>query len=97
MSIIVSGTLRVAPPERDRYLAARRPVLEAARRAPGCLDFSLSPDLLEADRINVHERWRSREDLLAFRSSGGPEPDDGGIALTGADVLLHHIASSEAP
>jgi quinol monooxygenase YgiN len=96
MTIIVSGTLHVDPAERAAYLEARVPILEHARRAPGCLDFSLSADLLDAGRVNVYERWRSREDLLAYRTGGGPELDDS-IALTAADVELHHVSASEAP
>jgi quinol monooxygenase YgiN len=96
MTIIVSGTLHVDPGERDAYLAARRPILEHARQAPGCLDFSLTADLLDAGRINVYERWRSRDDLLAYRSGDGPELDDT-IEVTSADVELHHISASEAP
>jgi quinol monooxygenase YgiN len=96
MTIIVSGTLHVDPAERDAYLEARVPILAHARQAPGCLDFSLSADLLDARRINGYERWRSREDLLAYRAGDGPELDDD-IALTAADVELHHISASEAP
>jgi quinol monooxygenase YgiN len=96
MTIIVSGTLHVDPAQRDAYLQARAPILAHARAAPGCLDFSLSPDLLHAGRINVYERWRSQEDLLAYRAGGGPEEDDS-IALLAADVELHHISASEAP
>jgi quinol monooxygenase YgiN len=96
MTIIVSGSLHVDPAQRDAYLEARVPILAHARHAPGCLDFSLSADLLEAGRINVYERWRSREDLLAYRAGDGPEQDDS-IALTAADVELHHISASEAP
>jgi quinol monooxygenase YgiN len=94
--IIVSGTLHVDPAQRDAFLAARVAILEHARAAPGCLDFSLSPDLLDAGRVNVYERWRSHEDLLAYRSGGGPELDDS-IPVTAADVLLHHISGSQAP
>jgi quinol monooxygenase YgiN len=96
MSIIVSGTLHVAPAQRAAYLQARVPILEHARQAPGCLDFSLSADLLDPGRVNVYERWRSREDLLAYRAGGGPELDDR-IPLQAADVELHHISASEAP
>lgn len=96
MTIIVSGVLHVDPAERDAFLAARMPILEHARAAPGCLDFSLSADLLDAGRVNVYERWRSREDLLAYRAGDGPELDDS-IAVTSADVELHHISASEAP
>ena len=96
MTIIVSGSLHVDPAQRDAYLQARVPILAHARAAPGCLDFSLSADLLDAGRINVYERWRSREDLLAYRGGDGPEQDDS-IAVTAADVELHHISASEAP
>jgi quinol monooxygenase YgiN len=96
MSIIVSGTLHVDPAQRAAYLDARVAILEHARQAPGCLDFSLSADLLDAGRVNVYERWRSREDLLAYRAGGGPELDDS-IAVQAADVELHHISASEPP
>jgi quinol monooxygenase YgiN len=96
MTIIVSGTLHVDPGQRNAFLEARAPILAHARQAPGCLDFSLSADLLDAGRVNVYERWRSREDLLAYRGGGGPELDDS-IAVTAADVELHHISASEAP
>ena len=96
MSIIVAGTLHVDPAQRATYLEARVPILEHARQAPGCLDFSLSADLLDAGRINVYERWRSREDLLAYRAGDGPELDDN-VALRAAEVELHHVSASEAP
>jgi quinol monooxygenase YgiN len=47
-AIIVSGTLHVDPQSREAYLRARVPILEHARQAPGCMDFSLSADLLDA-------------------------------------------------
>lgn len=96
MTIIVSGMLHVDPAQRDAFLEARAPILAHAREAPGCEDFSLSPDLLDAGRVNVYERWRSRDDLLADRSGGGPELDDD-IPVTAAAVELHHVSASEAP
>jgi quinol monooxygenase YgiN len=75
--IIVAGALIVDPRERDSYLDGCVAVVEAARRAPGCLDFALSPDLLDAARINVYERWESESDLERFRGSG---PDDAQLA-----------------
>jgi quinol monooxygenase YgiN len=95
VTIIVSGTLHVEPSARDAYLEARVPILAHARKAPGCLDFSLSADLLDAGRINVYE-WRTREDLLAYRGGGGPDVDDT-IPVISAQVQLHHISASEAP
>lgn len=96
MTIIVSGSLHVDPEQRDAYLEACVPILRHAREASGCLDFSLSADLLDAGRVNVYERWRSHEDLLAYRAGDGPPLDDS-IAVTAAEVELHHVRASEAP
>lgn len=80
--LIVAGYLRVT--ERERYLEGCREVVEQARNAPGCLDFSLGADLVEADRVNVFERWATRQELAAFRGAG----TSGGLdeQITGADV-----------
>jgi quinol monooxygenase YgiN len=75
--IIVAGSLIVDPQQRGDYLDGCVAVVEAARQAPGCLDFAVSPDLLDAARINVFERWESEADLESFRGSG---PDDGQLA-----------------
>jgi quinol monooxygenase YgiN len=75
--IIVAGAIIVDPDGRDAYLEGCVSVVSAARRAQGCLDFALSPDLLESGRINVYERWTSDEDLHRFRKSG---PDEGQLA-----------------
>ena len=71
--IIVAGFLAVAPDARDAYLRGCVDVVAAARRAPGCLDYALSADLVEPGRINVFERWESEEDLDRFRGSGPSE------------------------
>lgn len=66
--IIVAGWLRVA--DRDGYLAGCGEVVALARQASGCLDFSVTADLVESDRVNVYERWTSREAVEAFRGTG---------------------------
>jgi quinol monooxygenase YgiN len=96
VTVIVSGTLHVDPEQRNEYLEARIPMLDYVRASPGCIDFSLTADLLDDGRINVYERWRSREDLLAYRASDAPGPD-GTIEVISADVELHHVSSSEPP
>lgn len=93
--IIIAGTISVDPDARAEYLEAHHGVVDAARKATGCLDFSLSADLLEADRINVYERWESTEDVERFRGDG-PSPE-GKAPLRSADVLKYNIASTEAP
>lgn len=68
--IIVAGRLHVAQEARETYLEACKAVVQAARDAPGCLDFALSADLLDPSRINVYERWVDRDSLERFRGEG---------------------------
>ena len=68
--VIVAGHVVVDPEDRDEYLSGCVEVVRQARRAPGCLDFVLSADLLEAGRVNIFERWESQAAVEAFRGSG---------------------------
>lgn len=90
--IIVSGKIRVAPTERASYLGDSVEVIELARAAPGCLDFHMSADPIEADRINVYERWESPADIEAFRGSGPSEEQ--AASIREAEVDQHEVASS---
>jgi quinol monooxygenase YgiN len=71
--VIVAGHLIVGRDTRDDYLNGCIAVVEQARATPGCRDFSISADLLDPDRINVFERWDSRDSVEAFRGSGPAE------------------------
>ena len=93
--IIIAGTLLVEAGDRGRYLAAVAGVARLARQAPGCFDFVQAADPLDAERINVYERWESDEDLHRFRTSGGPDLDL--PPLRSADVHKYRIAGVEAP
>lgn len=88
--LIVAGWIRVDPAERESYLTSSAEVVGEARSAPGCLDFALSADLVDPGRINVHERWESEIELLAFRGSG--PSDELQIAVLDADVQRFEIS-----
>lgn len=91
--IIVSGELHVDAEDRDNYVASCLPVIEAARAAPGCLDFHLSADLIDTTRINVYERWDTDEQLETFRGAG---PDAGQQAqIRDAAVSRYRISAVE--
>jgi quinol monooxygenase YgiN len=90
--IIVSGWLRLDPTERDAYLQGCRAVMEAARAADGCLDFHLSADALEPDRINVFEQWETVEAVEAFRGEG--TTGDQAAAIRDAMVSQHVVEAS---
>jgi len=90
--IVVAGWVRVAADHRDAYLESCRAVVEAGRAAPGCIDFSLSPDLLDPGRINVFEQWESTDAVERFRGSG--PSDDQQTIMVEAHVVQHEIATS---
>jgi quinol monooxygenase YgiN len=85
--VIVAGHLVVDPDGRADYLSGCVEVMRAARRTPGCLDFSLSADLLEPGRINIFERWESQAAVEAFRGSG--TGDEQGAAILAASVAQY--------
>jgi quinol monooxygenase YgiN len=88
--VIVTGHLIVD--DREDYLAACREVVRLGREAEGSLDFALSADLLDADRVNILERWESRELLERFRGAG--TPSDLGDRIRHAEVTEHDVAES---
>jgi heme-degrading monooxygenase HmoA len=88
--VIVAGHLTVDPKQREPYLAGCLDVVEQARKAPGCLDFAITADLLAPSRINIFERWESQAAVNAFRGSG-PSDDQGSMILS-ASVAEYDIA-----
>lgn len=90
--IIVAGWLRVAAEHRDTYLDQCRLVVEEARAAPGCVDFSLTADLLDDERINVFEQWESEDALERFRGAGSD--DEQQSMIVAARVSQHEVATS---
>ena len=87
--VIVAGHVVVDPRQRPDYLSGCVEVVRQARRAPGCLDFSLSADLLEPGRVNIYERWKSVAAVEAFRGSG--PSDEQGAAILAASVAEYDI------
>ncbi|MCM3886076.1 putative quinol monooxygenase [Frankia sp. R82] len=92
--VIVAGHLVVASDQREGYLAGCVRVVEQARSAPGCLDFSITADLVDPGRINVFERWETQADVEAFRGSG--PSDDQGAAMLSASVVEYDVAGSRS-
>ncbi|MEP1126635.1 MAG: antibiotic biosynthesis monooxygenase [Ilumatobacter sp.] len=90
--IIVSGFLRVDPDERASYLEGCRQVVRAARASDGCIDFHISADPIEADRINIFEQWEYTEAVETFRGSG--PSDDQQSAILDAKVMQHEVTGS---
>lgn len=92
--VIVAGHLVVEPEQRDDYLSGCVAVVSQARRTPDCLDFALSADLVEPDRINIFERWESQAAVEAFRGSG--PSDEQGAAIRAASVSEYDVTDERS-
>jgi quinol monooxygenase YgiN len=88
--VIVAGHITVEPQQRESYLAGCVSVVERARRTAGCLDFTITADLVDPGRIDVFERWESREAVEAFRGAGPSEEQS--AAMLSASVAEYDVA-----
>ena len=88
--IIIAGYLTVALADRDAYVAGCIGVVESARAAPGCLDYSITTDSLDPARVVIYERWESEQELLTFRGSGPSDSEQS--AVLNADVKRYEVS-----
>jgi quinol monooxygenase YgiN len=91
--LIVAGHLVVDPADREALVAESAEAVAQARVAPGCLDFAVTADSLDAGRVNVFERWESADALLAFRAAG--PPGEMTARILDANVHRYGVASVE--
>jgi len=89
MAIIVAGKIFTKASDRDDFLRQSKAAVSMARQTKGCLDFSVSADLIEKDRINIFELWSNLEDLKQFRGEG-PSNDLSSLILN-ADVAQYEL------
>lgn len=93
--LIVAGRLEIEVGERDAYVRECEVVVRLARVAPGCVDFAITADSVDASRVNIFERWESDAALIAFRNSG---PDSGLVLrIRSASVAKYRISTVEDP
>lgn len=73
MTLIVAGSLTVKPGARDEFIEKSRASILLARKNEDCEDFSVSPDPIDLNRVNIFEKWAYRSALEAFRDSGSAD------------------------
>jgi quinol monooxygenase YgiN len=63
--IIVQGVFRVTEDGREQYLAESLETQRISRGEPGCIEYVVAADPLDAQRVVLSERWATRADLDA--------------------------------
>jgi quinol monooxygenase YgiN len=96
--IIIAGYSRVKDAiERDAGVASFAAMVERARQQDGCLDFSISADPLDPERVNLFECWRDREALDAWRKIASKIRRAPKVALRESSVSLYRSDKAEKP
>jgi quinol monooxygenase YgiN len=93
--LIIAGWAEVDADRRDDYVAAHHDLVVRCRRAPGCLDVAISADSVDATRVNVYERWESKDDVEAWRAVA--HAPDTGIDLLTVEVMEYGVADVRPP
>jgi quinol monooxygenase YgiN len=65
--LIIAGYLIMDPLDRAQFVDAHLDLVNRARAASGCLDLAISPDPVDARRVNNYEAWDSEDSLNAWR------------------------------
>ena len=94
--IIVGGEFRVAPEQREAFLASRIEAMERSRSEPGCMEYTFAADPLDPGRVILFERWESQEaldeHLKGIRSRAQPTAP----APVSASIKLYDVGSERS-
>ncbi|MFZ2527776.1 MAG: antibiotic biosynthesis monooxygenase family protein [Rhodococcus sp. (in: high G+C Gram-positive bacteria)] len=95
--VVVAGHCRFPAEHRDAALAEYHTLVEAARRAPGCIDLSITADPIDPERIAICEIWAGEEHLNAWRRTAPHPKAPRGVKATDLEVWEYVVANRRAP
>ncbi|MFC4499296.1 MULTISPECIES: putative quinol monooxygenase [Streptomyces] len=96
--VIVAGWMDYEPGDRDRMLEHLVALGHRTREEePGCLDYAMTADPGDEQRIRVYERWASQQALDEHFAT--PHIKDfraavAGLTRVGVSLQAHTVASS---
>ena len=69
MTLILAGTIRIAPDRLSDLRPHLRAQVENTRAEPGCLDYALTEDVLDPGLIRVYEHFENEAALEFHRNT----------------------------
>ena len=93
--LIIAGHSTLDAADRDRYVTAHQNLVLRGRQAPGCLDLAITADPLDPTRVNLFERWESKEHLDAWRAVARAPRSK--IKLGSVDVMMYVVSDVRPP
>jgi hypothetical protein len=90
--LIVAGHFEVDPERREEFIADRVEQMRTSRAEPGCIAYALMADPIEPGRVQLFERWESKDALAAHLGvlRSGPRPASD-IKILGAEILQYEV------
>jgi quinol monooxygenase YgiN len=101
MSLIIAGTVRVAPEKLEALRPHATEMVRATRQEDGCVVYAFSEDLADRGLIHIFEVWRDADSLKAHGVSEHMKTwraAAGEVGLSDRRLKTYEIASeSERP
>ncbi len=102
--VIVQGTFRVAPGDREAFIAQSVAGMVRSRAEEGCIEYVMAADPVEPDRVVLSERWASKADLDAHLARAGERrsnedadaPVVTPVAVLAREISIYEVASVRA-
>ena len=63
--LLIAGTIRVQPEDRDAAVAAMAEMMAETAQEEGCVSYDFSADLTQPELFHLFEEWESEEHLKA--------------------------------
>lgn len=98
MTIIIAGSIDMAPENVQKALETGEPLITGAKTQDGCLNYEWTIDPSTAGRIWVYERWASQEALANhFQNHWYTDMRDalGGFGITGTSIQKYRVDAEE--
>src|ERR1700730_10281418 len=98
--VIVQGTYRLDPADRDAFVAQSLEAMQTSRGERGCIEYVIAADPLDPGRAILSERWETMDDLndhiraLTLRREAVAAADTPpGVAVQSQDFAFYDVVS----
>ncbi|HVP28594.1 MAG TPA: putative quinol monooxygenase [Myxococcota bacterium] len=93
--IVIAGSIRIDPAQRERAAAAAREMMEATRRENGCRAYVFSFDVDDPGLVHLFEHWDSAADLQAHFTAPHMARFQAAIAglVRGTEIQRYEVSS----
>lgn len=94
--LIVAGHFLVDPADQAAFVASKVEAMTRTRTEPGCLEYAMTADPVDAGRVILFERWADQASFDAHMVALADAPKSDGPVPQGFEVKIYDIAGERA-